>query len=491
MTPPRPDLRALLDRGPIHFMGAGGAGMCALAEAVHRGGGIVTACDRAAGAGSRTLEALGIRVHMGHDPRHVEGIGALVVTAAISEGNPELRRARELGIPVLKRAEALGSWVSAGKVAAVAGTHGKTTTTAMLTGILVEAGRNPTGFVGGHVASWGSHLRHGSEDLFVVEADEYDRSFHQLSPNVTVVTNLEADHLDIYEDLEGVRQGFRTYLAGLREGGAGWICADDPGSASLLPSLGAQGHSYGFSAGSELRGVNPTPGARRWRVEVVERGITRGDLEIAVPGMHNLRNALGAAGAARSLGVSWDHIRRGLAAFEGVGRRFQRVGVVGGIEVIDDYAHHPTEVAAALSAARSAVKVRRGRSRVVAVFQPHLFTRTRDFHQAFGEALAAADVVWITGIYPAREAPIPGIDASLLVDGARRAGAPEVHHHEPLAGLASAVAASLRPGDLCLVMGAGSVEAVGSAVVHALKGNPTPAGGQASAASPASGESHA
>lgn len=471
---PRPDLRALLVHGPIHFMGAGGAGMCALAEAVHRGGGIVTACDRAHGAGTRALEALGVRVHVGHDPSHVEGVAALVLTAAIPEGNPELRRARELGIPILKRAEALGSWVSAGQVAAVAGTHGKTTTTAMLTGILIEAGLDPTGFVGGRVASWASHLRPGSEALFVVEADEYDRSFHQLHPDVTVVTNLEADHLDIYGDLEGVKTGFRTYVEGMRPGGQAWVCADDTGAASLLPGLGGAGHSYGFQPGAELRGVRPISSDQGGRVEVWERGTAMGEIRIRVPGLHNLRNALGAAGAARTLGVGWDSIRRGLAAFEGVGRRFQRIGSVRKIEVVDDYAHHPTEVTAALSAARSALSTRkqwgRGRGRLVAVFQPHLYTRTRDFHEAFGTALAAADVVWVTGIYPAREPPIEGVEAELIVLAARAAGATEVVQHEPLEGLAQAVAETLSPGDLCIVMGAGSVERVAPELMATLEG---------------------
>jgi len=461
------DLRALARTGAIHFMGAGGAGMCALAEAVARSGGTVTACDREPGSAIRGLEALGVRVHRGHDPSHVEGVAAVVVTAAVSEGHPELRRARELGVPVMKRAAALGSWVEAGTVAAVAGTHGKTTTTALLTAILEAAGRDPTGFVGGQVASWESHLRPGRDDLFVVEADEYDRSFHHLHPDVTVVTNLEADHLDIYGDLDGVRAAFRQYVNGIRSGGAVWACADDPGASALLAGLGpdVKGHSYGFAAGAELRGERPVFGTRGASVRIRERGDDRGRLRLRIPGLHNLRNALGAAGAARSMGVDWRDIRRGVEGFEGVRRRFQELGSVGDVRVVDDYAHHPTEVAAALSAARAAAPD----ARLVAVFQPHLYSRTRDFHAAFGEALASADVVWITAIYPAREDPLPGVDAGMVERSTRAAGAGEVHLHPSLETLAEAVAASLRPGDLCLTLGAGSIEGVGPGIVERLR----------------------
>jgi len=461
------DLRTLAGTGPIHFMGAGGAGMCALAEAVARTGATVTACDREPGTAIRGLESLGVHVHRGHDPSHVEGVAGVVVTAAVSEGHPELRRARELGIPVIKRAEALGSWVAAGTVAAVAGTHGKTTTTALLTAILEAAGRDPTGFVGGEVATWQSHLRPGRDDLFVVEADEYDRSFHHLRPDVTVVTNLEADHLDIYGDLTGVRAAFRTYLDGVRPGGFVWACADDPGASALLAGLSPQveGHSYGFSAGAELRGERPVFGATGASVRVRERGEDQGRLRLRIPGLHNLRNALGAAGAARSMSVAWRDIRRGLEGFVGVRRRFQELGEVGGIRVVDDYAHHPTEVLAALSAARASAPD----ARLVAIFQPHLYSRTRDFHLEFGKALASADVVWVTAIYPAREEPLPGVDAGLVERSARAAGAPEVHLHPSLETLSDAVAPTLRPGDLCLTLGAGSIEGTGPAIVERLR----------------------
>jgi UDP-N-acetylmuramate--alanine ligase len=465
-----PRLRELVAAGPVHFMGAGGAGMCALAEAVARSGGQVTACDRSPGAAVSALGMLGVEVRSGHDPSHVEGVVAVIVTAAVPASHPELRRARELGIPVLKRAEALGQWVGKGRVGAVAGTHGKTTTTALLTSMLEAAGLDPTGFVGGRVPSWKSHLRAGRDDLFVVEADEYDRSFHHLHPDVTVVTNVEADHLDIFGDLAGVQEAFARYLEGMRPEGHVWACADDAGAASLLAGLPRRvhGHGYGFAPGAELRGEDPRTDARGMSVRVREGGMDRGRMHLAVAGMHNLSNALGAAAAARSLGAEWDAIHEGARRFRGVHRRFERLGSAAGIEVVDDYAHHPTEVEAAIAAARAASPA----ARLVAVFQPHLFTRTRDFHRAFGRALAAADVVWLADIYPAREEPLPGIDAGLVARAAREAGASEVHLHGSLDTLPHALARELRKGDLCLTMGAGSIERVGPALLAALDGPP-------------------
>lgn len=457
----RPTLRELMQKGPIHFMGAGGAGMCALAEAVHRAGGVVTACDRQLSSSLARLESMGVHVWVGHDPSHVDGVAGLVVTAAVPATHPELRRAEALGIPILKRAEALGGWVSSGVVAAVAGTHGKTTTTALLTSILVEGKRNPSGFVGGEVLNWASHLRPGDDELFVVEADEFDRSFHHLAPDVTVVTNMEADHLEIYGDLAGVREAFTLYLHGMREGGTVWACGDDPGAASLLAGLPGHvtGVSYGFSAGCVLRGVS-----RGNQTQVFFKGQAVGTFALPVSGLHNRKNALGAAGAAWTLGVDWLTIFRGLEAFGGVRRRFQHLGQARGVTVIDDYAHHPTEVAAALEAAR-ALRPRR----LVAVFQPHLYTRTRDFYEAFGHALAHADVTWVTEIYPAREEPIPGVGAGLVAEAARKSGGREVHLHSSLDDLPEALVGALLPGDLCLVMGAGSIETAGPQILTLLQ----------------------
>ncbi|MGI9625348.1 MAG: UDP-N-acetylmuramate--L-alanine ligase [Longimicrobiales bacterium] len=458
------DVEDVLLTGTVHFMGVGGAGMAPLAELLLRSGGGVSGCDLSARAGIEALVELGLDFKEGHDPTHVGTASALVITAAVPEDHPELLAARERGIPILKRAEALGAWVNRGRVVALAGTHGKTTTTAITTHVLATAGLDPTGLVGGEVESWGGNLYLGNSDLFVVEADEYDRSFHTLRPHVAVVTNVEADHLDIYGDLEGVHASFETFVEGLRGGGTLWICGDDGGAAQVGVVGGRPTRSYGLSAGCQLRATEVEWGVPGSRFQIEEEGIVRARLTLPLPGVHNVRNALAAAGVARSLGAEWADIAAGLESFPGVGRRFQVLDTVGGVRVIDDYAHHPTEIAATLDAARLA----HPGQRLVAVFQPHLFTRTRDFATEFGTALGAADRVWVTDIYPAREAPLPGVSGELVFEAVPRNKALPTYHSE-FATLASAVVEDLKSGDVCVVMGAGSIEATGPEIVRQLE----------------------
>lgn len=460
-------LRERAREGTVHFMGIGGAGMCALAELFHRSGYAVNGCDLRRDLSARSLEALGIPVATGHDPEHLDGVAAVVVSSAISPTNPEVRAARERGIPVVKRAEALGQWVNPGTVVAVAGTHGKTTTTALATEILAAAGRDPTGLVGGRVAGWEGNLRFGRGELYVVEADEYDRSFHHIAPRTALVTNLEADHLDTYGDLAHLRRAFRTFVDTVPADGAVCVCADDPGASKLLAGLDARTCTYGFSAGAELRATRVRTGSGGTRARIFERGRDRGELSIRLPGVHNLLNALGAAATARRMGVEWGDIRRSLAGFSGVRRRFEVLGRERGVTVVDDYAHHPTEIAAALAAARDSFPG----GRLVAVFQPHLFSRTRDFAGELGAALAAADRVWIADIYPAREAPIPGVTGELVCESATAAGARDARFHSELTTLPAALADTLRAGDICLTLGAGSIESTGPALLRCLGGH--------------------
>jgi len=485
------DLRALAERGPVHFMGIGGAGMNALAELLLRTGGRVTGCDVKRSETTRRLSERGVAVAEGHDPDHVVDATAVIVTAAVPVDHPELERARERGIPVLKRAEALGRVVNAGRVVAIAGTHGKTSTTAMTTELLAAAGMDPTGLVGGTVPRWEGNLRSGSDDLFVVEADEYDRSFHTLEPDIAVVTNLEADHLDIYGDLEGVREAFQTFLARLRPRGDAIVCADDRGASGLLAALPGVAITYGLSAGSMLRAVDVHTAAQGTRFRIVERGEPRDVLELGVPGAHNVRNALAASAVARALGAGWDAIARGLRSYEGVGRRFEWVGEAADVVVIDDYAHHPTEIEATIDAVRDALPGRR----VVALFQPHLYTRTRDFLEGFGETLARADQLWVTEVFPAREEPIAGIDGELVADAARSAGSADVRYHASIDDVDQAVVGALRAGDVVVTMGAGSVGEVGARLIERLRrreeepavGNGSASGAGASHASRGSG----
>ena len=458
-----PGLRALAARGTIHFMGVGGAGMTPLAELVLRGGGSVTGCDLAGGTGPEALTRLGLSFTPGHDPSHVRAAAALVITSAVPAGHPEVEAAHARRVPVLKRAEALGQWVNEGCVVGVAGTHGKTTTTALVTHVLVQAGIDPTGVVGGEVPGWGGNLRAGGSDVFVVEADEYDRSFLMLRPEVAIVTNLEADHLDIYGDLRGVRGAFASFVDQITPGGTLWICGDDAGAARAGVRGGARTRSYGLGAGAQLRAVGVRGNGTGSHFEVIEDGVSAGRFRVPVPGVHNVRNALAAVGVGRTFGAHWDDIRAGLDGFGGVGRRYDVLGSAAGVEVVDDYAHHPTEITATLAAARRANPGRR----IVAVFQPHLFTRTRDFHQAFGRALGAADRVWVTDVYPAREPPLPGVTGALV---ARAVPPPQSRtvYHADLSTLAAAVGADLSPGDVCVVMGAGSIEATAPGILALL-----------------------
>jgi len=458
------DLRALAARGVVHFVGVAGAGMAPLAEMVLRAGGSVSGCDLEGGRAADRLTRLGLRFSQGHDPAHLESAVAVVTTSAVPTDHPELAAARARGIPVIKRARALGQWVGAGRVVGVAGTHGKTTTTAMTTHVLEHAGIDPTGVVGGEVAGWGGNLRPGGSEVFVVEADEYDRSFHELAPEVAVVTNLEADHLDIYGDLDGVRAAFSGFVDRLDEQGTLWVCGDDSGASRLGVEVGRRTRSYGIGAGAELRAARINVHTRGSTFTLRENGRRAIEVSVRGPGRHNVLNALAAAGVGRSFGAGWEEIRAGLAAYRGVCRRYEFLGCAAGVKVIDDYAHHPTEIAATLDAVRRA----NPRRRLVAVFQPHLFTRTRDFHREFGQVLGAADAVWVTDVYPAREAPLPGVTGELVASAV--SGAPgRVAYHAELATLADAVAGELTPGDVCLVMGAGSIECAGREILARLR----------------------
>ena len=446
-------------------MGIAGAGMTPLAQLLLRAGGRVTGCDAHLGPGTQALESAGARIVAGHDPAHIEGCAALVMTAAVPMDHPEVQAARRRGIPVLKRAEALGGIVNRGTVVGIAGTHGKTTTTAMTTAVLEAAGIDPTGFVGARVSAWGGNLRAGGDQTYIVEADEYDRSFLTLRPRIAVVTTLEADHLDIYGSLEAVEDAFAAFIALIPADGTLIGCADDSGAARLMAraASGPEVVSYGIGAGAMVRAENVQAEGAETRFDVRERGTRLGSATLRVPGLHNVRNALAAVAVARQLGVDWPLIEEGIASYAGVDRRFERIGEAGGILVVDDYAHHPTEIAATLQAARSAHPDRR----IVAIFQPHLYSRTRDFAPEFGAALAAADRVIVTDIYAAREKPIPGITGELIVDAARAAGA-DVRYVASRDELPAAMIGELQPRDLCLTLGAGNLDVAAREVFASL-----------------------
>jgi len=443
-------------------MGAAGAGMSALAELLVRRGARVTGCD-ANPAGAPDLAHLGVSVAPGHDPAHVQGARALVVTSAVRPSHPEVEAARALGIPVIRRAEALAQAVTSehGQLIAIAGTHGKTTTSVMTTEALASAGLDPTGIIGGRVPTWGGNLRFGGDRVFVVEADEYDRSFLALAPTVAVVTNLEADHLDIYADLADIREAFAAFVRGAS---TIVLCADDPGADALDVPSDAAVVRYGISAPNanlSVRGLRLAADGSSFTAMADGRAL--GEVALRVPGRHNVLNALAALASGLALGVTVPAMAPGLGAFGGVERRFQRLGEARGVTVVDDYAHHPTEIRATLAAARNAFPGRR----LVAAFQPHLYTRTRDFAADFGAALAGADAIFLTDIYPAREQPIPGVSANLIADAALAAGG-ALTWHGTRADLAAALAENVGAGDVVLTLGAGDITRTGRELLDRL-----------------------
>ena len=441
------------DPRPVHFVGIAGSGMRALAELFARRGIVVTGCDANPGV-TDDLEALGIQVTTGHSPDHVVGARHVVVTSAMPKDHPEVARARELGIPITRRAEALGAAVSTGNLVAIAGTHGKTTTTVMTTSALASAGLQPTGIAGGRVAEWKGNLRYESDHMFVVEADEYDRSFLALAPTVAVVTNIEADHLDIYRDLADIRSTFSRFV---EKAPVIVFCADDSGASSLDLPPTAEVIRYGLrSPDARLVARDVRSAGTATSFEVVYDGRSFGDITLQVPGTHNIQNALAAIGAGFGLGVRLESMKAGLESFRGVERRFQHLFDVGGVTVIDDYAHHPTEIAATLQAARSAYPGRQ----VVAAFQPHLFSRTRDFCEEFAAVLCDADRVFLVDIYPAREKPMAGVTSDLIAQAMSRAKrAPEWQGDR--ASLAEAICGAVKPGDVVITIGAGDITRTG------------------------------
>ncbi len=447
------------DPRPIHFMGIAGAGMSALALIAKSRGVPVTGCDTEPRAAADFLNA-GIPVHCGHDPEHVNGARAVVYTAAVDPEHAELQAARDLGVAVVRRADALDEVVKHGVVAAVAGTHGKTTTSAMVTTALRAAGMDPTGIVGGRIDSWGGNASIGKSDLFVVEADEYDRAFLSLHPDIAVINNVESDHLECYGTIEVLEAAFVEFA---NRASRLLVGADDRGSARIGRAVEVPKWSVGLSKSADIRLSDLKADAQR---NCAKLSLPNGDLvELAlrVPGLHNLRNAAMAVGTTLALDGDVASAAAGLSDFEGVERRFQILGTSGGVTVVDDYAHHPTEVVATLGAARQRFPGRR----LVAVFQPHLYSRTKNHGEALGIALAAADLAVVTEIYPAREAPIEGVSGSMVSDAAASAGI-GVEWVPDMRDISRILADLVRDGDVVVTLGAGDITEVGPELLSKL-----------------------
>jgi UDP-N-acetylmuramate--alanine ligase len=457
----------LADR--VHLIGIGGAGMSGIARILLARGIEVSGSDAKQSRAVLALQALGARIGVGHDPDHLPAAPAtVVVSSAIRPANPELVAAHERGLDVVHRARALAALTAGRRLAAVTGTAGKTSTTSMLTVALQHCGLDPSFAIGGDLTTSGSGAHEGTGDIFVAEADESDASFLAFSPQVAVVTNVEADHLDHYGSATAYVAAFETFLDRIVPGGALVTCADDPGAAALAATADGRGLRvlrYGRTADCDARLTDFRPDGSGARIALRHLGVEH-LLRLAVPGEHMALNALGAFLAGVELGAEVDPVLAGLAAFDGVRRRFEFRGRAGGVAVYDDYAHHPSKVAAQLRAARDVLA---GRGRLVVAFQPHLYSRTREFAGAFGAALGLADEVVVLQVYGAREDPEPGVSGALVAD-AVTLPADRVHYVPRWAEVPAVVAGVARSGDLVITMGAGDVTRLGPVILARLAG---------------------
>jgi len=460
----------------IHFIGVGGAGMSGIAEILHNLGYTVSGSDQAASAATSRLRELGLRVFIGHDASQIAGAEAVVVSTAVKDDNPEVAAARAARIPVVPRAAMLAELMRLKQGIAIAGTHGKTTTTSLVTSVLAEAGVDPTFVIGGKLNSAGAHSRLGAGDYIVVEADESDASFLNLNPILSVVTNIDADHMETYgHDIGRLRQAFVDFVHRMPFYGAAIVCGDDPGVQAIVDAITRPVIRYGLSPDMHVRAteVIALPGGRmHFRCERRNgTAMPALDIRLNLAGVHNVRNALAAIAVAAELELPDAPVVKALAQFSGVGRRFQRWGDLpaaggGTFTLIDDYGHHPVEMAAVLAAARGAFPGQR----IVLAFQPHRYSRTRDCFEDFVKVLGQADVVLLTEVYPAGEAPIVAADGRSLARALRVAGRVDPVFVDEVAELPQAIAEQARDGDVVIAMGAGSIGAVPAQLVERLQG---------------------
>ncbi|MEU3254528.1 UDP-N-acetylmuramate--L-alanine ligase [Streptomyces sp. NPDC006997] len=458
-----PGLPTAMDRP--HFIGIGGAGMSGIAKILAQRGAAVAGSDARESETADALRALGVTVHIGHAAAHLaDDASCVVVSSAIRADNPELARAAELGIPVVHRADALAALMDGLRPIAVAGTHGKTTTTSMLAVSLAELGREPSYAIGGDLDVPGSNARHGQGEVFVAEADESDRSFHKYAPEVAIVLNVELDHHANYASMDEIYESFETFARRVVPGGTLVVSADHEGARELTRRLAGTVRTvtYGEADDADVRVLSVVPQGLRSEVTVVLDGAEL-TFAVSVPGRHYAHNAVAALAAGAALGIPATELAPALAAYTGVKRRLQLKGEAAGVQVVDSYAHHPTEMTADLEAMRAAA----GDARILVVFQPHLFSRTQELGKEMGESLTLADASVVLDIYPAREDPVPGVTSALIVDAARAAGVDVTAVHDQ-AEVPDVVAGMAKAGDLVLTMGAGDVTDLGPRILDRL-----------------------
>ncbi|MEF9995164.1 MAG: UDP-N-acetylmuramate--L-alanine ligase [Burkholderiaceae bacterium] len=446
----------------IHFVGIGGSGMSGIAEVLLNLGYAISGSDAASNAATRRLASQGAKVALGHAPENIEGADAVVVSTAVSASNPEVLAARAKRIPVVPRAVMLAELMRLKRGIAIAGTHGKTTTTSLVASVLAAGGLDPTFVIGGRLNSAGANARLGAGEYIVVEADESDASFLNLQPVMAVVTNIDADHMETYgHDFARLKQAFVEFLAHLPFYGSAVLCLDDRHVREILPFLSKPVISYGFDADAQVRAIDVEPVGTTMRFTVLREGYSPLPLTLNLPGRHNVQNALAAIAIATELGVADAAIQTALASFTGVGRRFARYGELaaasgGQYTLIDDYGHHPVEMAATIAAVRGAYPGRR----VVLAFQPHRFTRTRDCFEDFVKVLSTVDALLLAEVYAAGEAPIVAADGRSLARAIRVAGKVEPVFVEKIEDMPATIAMSVREGDVVVTMGAGSIGGV-------------------------------
>ena len=459
------------DIGTIHFVGIGGIGMSGIAEVMHNLGYKVQGSDVAEGYVVGGLRQRGIPVAIGHDAANLGDAAVVVISTAIKRGNPEVEAAYERRVPVVRRAEMLAELMRLKSTVAVAGTHGKTTTTSMVAALLDAGGVDPTVINGGIINQYGSNARLGDSDWMVVEADESDGSFLRLDGTIAVVTNIDPEHLDHYGSFERVKDSFVEFVENVPFYGAALLCLDHPEVQAIIPRVRDRRIvTYGFAASADVRGVNVTShdGGNGFEALIRHRdGSVRSieNIELPMSGRHNVQNALAAIGVALELGIPDATIQHGFAKFGGVKRRFTKVGEVAGVTVIDDYGHHPVEIRAVLAAARESA-----RARVIAVVQPHRFTRLRDLMDDFAQAFNDADMVYVAPVYAAGETPIEGVSAEVLAEKVKARGHRAVATVADAAGLAEVLANVTAPGDMVVCLGAGDITKWAAGLADAMSG---------------------
>lgn len=449
----------------VHFVGIGGIGMSGIAEILINMGFTVSGSDKNLSEITDRLKKLGAKIYKGHSASNVKDVDVLVYSSAVKLDNPEIIKANQKKIPVIRRAEMLAELMKMKYGIGIAGTHGKTTTTSMIGLILTEAKMDPTIIVGGKLSGLGgTNARLGQGDFIVVEADEFDRSFLQLHPSIAIITTLEREHLDIYSDLDDIKKAFIEYANKVPFYGFVVLCLDEDALLDIIPQINKKVITYGLTSQSDLYAIDVHYNQQMSEFTILYKGENLGKVELNVPGVHNIRNALAAIATAIELNVPIKTIKNAIKSFSGVYRRFEIKAKIGNNMIVDDYAHHPTEVSATLLAAKTGWK-----KRVIAIFQPHTYTRTRDFYQDFGKSFFNADMLIVTDIYPAREEPIQGVDGELIASAAKNYGHKNVYYIKDKKDIPSFIEKNIGNNDLIITLGAGDIYKYGEEIINKLK----------------------